>query len=135
MTTTTISTGTLKAAIIGMRLQREKLDSAIGELEQFLKAAESLTPDPQPTAPTQATAGTKGKRDMSAAARKRIAAAQKKRWADYHKQQEIASAPVLQPIAEKPKRVLSAKGRRAIIAAAKRRHAKQRELKTMAAGG
>ena len=58
---------------------------------------------------------------MSAAARKRIALAQKKRWAAYKAEQGGGSAQKKAPKAKK--RVLSAAGRARIIAATKKRWA------------
>ena len=54
---------------------------------------------------------------MSAAARKRIGDAQRKRWAASKK----AAEPPVPEAAPKPKRKLSAAGRKAIIAATKKR--------------
>jgi len=59
---------------------------------------------------------------MSAAARARIAEAQRKRWAASKK----AAEPPAPEAAPKPKRKLSAAGRRAIIAATKKRWALKR---------
>jgi hypothetical protein len=58
---------------------------------------------------------------MSAAARKRIALAQKKRWAAYKAQHGAAGATKTAP--KTKKRVLSAAGRARIIAATKKRWA------------
>ncbi len=62
----------------------------------------------------------KGRRTMSAAARAKIAAAQKARWA---KQKGTSSAPIPKPA--KKKRHLSPEGRAAIVAALKKRWAKK----------
>jgi hypothetical protein len=63
-----------------------------------------------------AASGSSGKRTMSAAARKKISLAQKKRWAK--------SAANAEPVRAKPKRTISAAGRRRIIAAQRKRWAK-----------
>ena len=64
------------------------------------------------------------KRTMSAAARERIAQAQKKRWAAYKADHGAKST------ATKPqKRVISAEGRARIIAATKKRWAAYRKAK------
>jgi hypothetical protein len=68
----------LEAALIGYQLQRERIDKAIAELRQRLGGK---------TVPAISSDGVRPKRKMSAAARKRIAAAQKKRWAEFHKRQ------------------------------------------------
>lgn len=65
-------------------------------------------------------------RTISAAGRARIAAAQRKRWAESKKQAAPTSPPA------KPKRRLSAAGRKAIIAATKKRWALIRAEKTKA---
>jgi len=72
----------LEAALIGYRHQREQIDAKIAELRKEIGGK------PPAAAKAPAPAVTGKKRQMSAAARKRIAAAQKKRWAEYHKLQE-----------------------------------------------
>jgi hypothetical protein len=62
---------------------------------------------------------------MSAAARKRIADAQRKRWAESKKAIEPSAAEA----APKPKRKLSAAGRAAIVAATKKRWATAKAAK------
>jgi len=72
----------LQMALIGYRHQKEQIDEKIHEIEARLKGKGS------PTTATPATAAAKParvKRVLSAAARKRIGAAQKKRWAEHHK--------------------------------------------------
>ncbi len=64
----------LEMALIGYRHEREKIDTTIRELKDRLKGNQAGT-----------AKATGGKRVMSAAARKRIAAAQKKRWAERRK--------------------------------------------------
>jgi hypothetical protein len=59
---------------------------------------------------------------MSAAARKRIGDAQRKRWAESKRQSASPSASATRE-APKPKRKLSAAGRKRIIEATKRRWA------------
>jgi len=66
----------LEAALIGYQHQREQIDAKIAEIRQELGGTSKV-------AAKSAAPGKK--RQMSAAARKRIAAAQKKRWAEYHK--------------------------------------------------
>jgi hypothetical protein len=70
----------LQAAIEGFELQKERIDQQISQLRVLLgkrrphAAAEKAEPS---------TNG--GRRKLSVAARKRIAAAQKKRWAEFRK--------------------------------------------------
>jgi len=72
--------GFLQAALIGYQVEKEKIDAKILEVQALLSGK---------TAPVVVakTAKVAGKRQMSPAARARIAAAQKKRWAEFHKNQ------------------------------------------------
>ena len=75
----------LEMALIGYEHERERIVAKIQELQSRLKG--------KPAASTGATPAAKsagGKRTLSPAARKRIAAAQKKRWAEHRKR--IAAA-------------------------------------------
>jgi hypothetical protein len=75
--------GLLEAALEGLLLQRDRIESQIREVRALLGRKRVGRPAaPQP----QAGGGTKTKRQLSEAARRRIAAAQKKRWAEYRKQ-------------------------------------------------
>ena len=98
----------LTAAITGFEEQKKRLDAHIAELRQM------LTPSAKDGA-----ARSPGRRRMSAAARARIAAAQRKRWAESRKQTGAASSTA----PARAKRKLSAAGRKAIIEATKRRWA------------
>jgi hypothetical protein len=113
MPTPKLTTEILTAAILGMEAQKEKLDAKIAELRSLLTGGSAETP-----AAAQEPAKRK-RRKMSAAGRKAIAEAQRKRWAESKKRQAAPEAP-------KPKRKLSAAGRRAIIAATKKRWAAKR---------
>lgn len=69
----------LQAALIGYEVQRKSIESKIAEIRKQLGAratAKSIATTPK---------NLRRKGAMSAAARKRIAAAQKKRWAAYRK--------------------------------------------------
>ena len=119
--------GFLRAALIGYESEKAKIQAAITEIQAQLGhrgpgRPKAAADGEGPTAPGDA--GPK-RRTMSASARKRIAAAQRKRWA------ELKSAKAAPP---KPKRKLSAAGRRAIIAATKKRWAAVRAAKGKAAG-
>ena len=96
----------IDAAIEGFEEQKRRIDAQIAELRGELSGGG--------TEPAAETATRRSRRKMSAAARKRIAEAQRKRWAAAKGESE---APA------KPKRKLSAAGRAAIIAATKRRWA------------
>jgi hypothetical protein len=68
----TLTSELITAAIDGFEEQKKRIDNRLAELRQMLK--------PHMTA-VSATIPTK-KRQFSAAARKRMAAAQRKRWAE-----------------------------------------------------
>jgi len=101
----------IAAAIQGFEAQKQHLDAQITELRAMLNGQ-------QPSAESTPRKGTR--RKMSAAGRKRIAEAQRKRWAAA-KGASVPAAP-----ATKPKRKLSAAGRAAIVAALKKRWALKR---------
>jgi hypothetical protein len=102
----------IAAAILGFEEQKRQIDSRIGELRALLPG-HSTEAAPPPEAPQRK------RRKMSAAARARIAEAQRKRWA-------ATKEPSTPDATHKPKRKLSAAGRRAIIAATKKRWALKR---------
>lgn len=64
----------LEAALEGLELQRKRIESQMAEIRNLLGRRTVGAPTPEPK-----------KRDLSAEARKRIGAAQKKRWAEYRK--------------------------------------------------
>jgi len=79
-----MDTTTLQMALIGYEAERDRIESKIAELRRQLGGRGVATPkDSAPITPTR--------RHMSAAARKRIADAQKKRWAEFHKKQKKAA--------------------------------------------
>lgn len=70
---------TLQMALVGYQVERQKIDDRINEIQAKLKGKNlSLG-----SAPAEKKPGVK--RVLSADARKRIAAAQKKRWAEHRK--------------------------------------------------
>ena len=110
MPTPKLTTEIVNAAILGMEAQKEKLDAKIAELRTWLTGGPS-----EPVA--AAEPATPKRRKMSAAARKRIGDAQRKRWAASKK----AAEPPVPEAAPKNKRKLSRAGRAAIVAATKKR--------------
>jgi len=104
----------INAAIAGFEQQKTRIDQQIADLRAILPGGRTATA-------ITVNGALRKRRTMSAAGRKRIALAQKARWAKIHG--ESVSAPAEQP---KPKRRLSAAGRRKIIAAAKKRWALKR---------
>ena len=71
--------GLLEAALEGLLLQRDRIESQIREVQSLLGRK-------RPASTQTAESNTGNRRQLSDAARKRIAAAQKKRWAEYRKQ-------------------------------------------------
>jgi hypothetical protein len=72
----------LQMALIGYQHQKQRIDEKIHEIEARLKGKSSSAA----AAPAAAKAKPgRVKRVLSAAARKRIGAAQKKRWAEHRK--------------------------------------------------
>jgi hypothetical protein len=101
------------------KVQKQRIDAQIEELPQMLNGS---------VADVQPTAGTKTKRTMSAAGRKVIADAQRKRWAATKGETKVASK------ASKPKRKLSSAGRAAIVAALKKGGLQRRRLQRRSGG-
>ena len=105
----------IHAAIEGFESQKRRIDSQIDELRQLLNGGSA-----EPAAESQTPAR---KRKISAAGRRRMAAAQKARWAKIRGEVE----PTLLAAPPKPtKRKMSAAGRKAISEATKRRWAAKR---------
>ncbi len=110
----------LEMAIVGYGVQREKITAKIAHVQSQLDTARGGV---------QVTTGVDGatpvrRRTMSAAARGRIATAQKKRWAAFHKANgEPAEAQPVKAQPAKSKRKLSAAGRRAVQDATRKRWA------------
>jgi len=75
---------TLQMALVGYQMERQKIDDRIREIQAKLKGKHVSLP----------SSGGEGrpavKRVLSAEARRRIAAAQKKRWAEHRK--KVAAA-------------------------------------------
>jgi hypothetical protein len=78
--------GLLEAALEGLLLQRERLEAQIKEVRSLLGRRGRSGSAPASASETQSSSPRK--RELSEAARKRIAAAQKKRWAEYRRQQK-----------------------------------------------
>ena len=112
------------AAITGFESQKSRLDVQIAELRAMLDGGR-----PEPAATPEAAPP---KRKISAAARRRMALGQRKRWAAIKGTTESPShATTLEP--SKPKRKLSAAGRAAIVAALKKRWKEKKAEATKAA--
>ncbi len=113
MPTPRLTNEILQAAIDGFEAQKQRIDAQIAALRQSMSGAPE-----EPAAAATTPTGCK-RRKMSAAGRKRIAEAQRKRWAGIKKDSDgpAAKAPA------KKKRKLSAEGRKRIIEATKKRGA------------
>ena len=117
MPTQKLTAEIIHAAIEGFESQKRRIDSQIDELRQLLNGG---------SAETGAESGSPArKRKISAAGRRRMAAAQKARWAKIRGEAEPASSLVA-PKPARQKRKLSAAGRKAISEATKRRWALKR---------
>jgi hypothetical protein len=109
-----LNTEILTAAIEGLEAQKSRIDTRIAEIRQILRHGR-LEPAAPPELP-------KRRRKMSAAARKRIGDAQRKRWAEAKWESEPPAQPATSET-PKAKRTLSAAGRKRIIEATKKRWA------------
>jgi cell division septum initiation protein DivIVA len=103
----------IDAAIEGFEEQKRRIDAQIAELRAQLSGGAS-----EPSVVPESS--TRPRRKMSAAARKKIAEAQRKRWAAAKGESETPA---------KPKRVMSAQGRANIIAAIRKRYAAKKAAK------
>src|SRR5450759_678719 len=102
----------LNAAILGFEEQKRRINFQIADLRAMLVGGPT-----EPAATSEAPTGQR--RNRSAAVRKRMADAQRKRWAE---SKGVAGSPA-SPATAKPKRRLSAAGKAAIVAALKKRWA------------
>jgi hypothetical protein len=72
-------------ALVGFELEKQKIQAKIEEIQAKLKGKRPVSATNAPEASAAP------KRVLSPAARKRIAAAQKKRWAEHRKQKAAAT--------------------------------------------
>ena len=70
--------GTLQMALVGFQIEKQRIEAKMQELQAQLKGRRSMSSE-------GGEAPARRKRELSAAARKRIANAQKKRWAEHRK--------------------------------------------------
>jgi hypothetical protein len=119
MPTQKLTAEIIAAAIDGYEFQKTRIDTKIAELRAMLSGG--------PAPPVTLEPKKRKRRKMSAAGRKAIAEAQRKRWAASNKAAE-PSAPAT-PEAPKPKRRISKAGMARIIAATKKRWARVRAAK------
>jgi hypothetical protein len=76
----------LQMALVGYQIERQKIEEKIREIEAQLGGKKV------PQVAERAQSAPNPKRGLSPAARKRIAAAQKKRWAEHRKKVAAAKA-------------------------------------------
>jgi hypothetical protein len=109
---TPIDAAILQMALIGYQAELSRIEEKMAEIRSLLGGGVN------PVVAKNATP----KRILSGAARARMAAAQKKRWAAFHKGKKVAAVPEL----SKAKRRISEEGLKRIIAATKKRWAAKR---------
>src|SRR5579872_5484246 len=102
----------LQAALIGYQHQRELIEAKIAEIQSQLGSS------------ADTSSLVTSKRGLNTSARKRIAAAQRKRWAEFHEQRGESVRP--------KKRRMSAEGRERIAEATRKRWAQFRADKAAA---
>jgi len=78
----------LAAALEGLTLQKERIEDQIRQIREALGKKSPGRPAKAASAAAASDGKPRKRRKMSAAARKRIAEAQKKRWSEYRKQQK-----------------------------------------------
>jgi hypothetical protein len=79
---------TLEAALVGLELKKTEIDGLISKIKKQLGGRSTTTSAAASTpAVAKSPAGARKKRVLSAEARKRIAAAQRRRWAEHRKTQ------------------------------------------------
>jgi hypothetical protein len=71
--------GTLQMALVGFQIEKQRIEAKMQEIQAQLKGRRAAMPSDGGEAPAPR------KRELSDAARKRIANAQKKRWAEHRK--------------------------------------------------
>ena len=72
----------LEAALVGLEVRRERIDQQLAEVRRLIAGRGPRKVAKAPAAPVRKRGG------FSAAALKRIAAAQKKRWAEWRKRKK-----------------------------------------------
>ncbi len=81
----------LTAALEGLQLQRRRVDDQIAQVRTALGSSSQRGPATSASGTaSKPTAKKTGRRELSAAARERIAEAQRKRWAAYRKEKQKA---------------------------------------------
>jgi hypothetical protein len=108
-----LTTDILNAALESLTSKRQQIDQQIDEVRRLLAGSRNGA--------SAGPASARHKRRISAAGRRAIAAAQRRRWAE-----KKAAGLTPTPETKSPKRKLSPAGRAAIVAALKKRWAAKR---------
>jgi hypothetical protein len=82
---------TLEMALVGFEQKKLEIDEKIRQIKSLLGDGSSAGSVTSAKASAKAEAPARKKRTLSVSARKRIALAQKKRWAEHRKKQTEAS--------------------------------------------
>jgi hypothetical protein len=114
MPTAKITNKIIEAAIVGFEAQKKSIDAQIAELRAMLTGAPGSSAEPAPAK--------RKRRKLSAAAIKRMSAAQKLRWAKIRGESSAAPSKTTAKAA-KPKGGITAAGRKALSIAMKKRWA------------
>jgi hypothetical protein len=114
----TLTRAIIEAAIAGFEQQKVTIDAQIAELRGILNGAPAET-----ARKSELASGAPKKRRMSAAGRRAIAEAQRKRWAAARGGATDTAPATKAAKKTSKKRKLSPEGRAAIVAAAKKRWA------------
>ena len=117
----------LNSALQQLRDERKQAQAQVEKLDQAISVIEGLSTRTN----KRISNGSRGRRTLSAAARKRISEAQRARWAQRKKQAGTAAS--VGPRAVPTRKPLSASARRRIAAAQKARWAKFRSQQKAAA--
>ena len=112
----------LRAALVGYQYQLSYVASKMAEIQKQI-GGKHVSASAEPIVKRRA---------LSAAARRRIGAAQKKRWAAFHAAKGIAKAVPARAAKRSGKRRFSAEGRKRIADASKKRWAAIRAAKAVA---
>lgn len=115
MATPTLTRDILLAALAGFQLDKQRIESQIADVQALLNGSAKTTSSSLVPEDAAEPSMRRGKR--SAAVRKRMAEAQKARWAKIKGESVTAASP--EPA--KAKRHISAEGMKNIIAATKKR--------------
>lgn len=87
---TTVDPSLYAAALEGLLLQKQRIEDQIRQVRELMGKRRGRPPGAHATS-LMSDKPARKPRELSEAARKRIAAAQKKRWAEYRKQQQAAA--------------------------------------------